>query len=109
MTPTEISVSRHAVPSYETMPDGREICTETPAGKREYRARTLVMRWRQGELCRWCGQWMAEDETTFDHDNRRGAGRRDDRIEVLGKRQNAAVHKLCNQERGSQARLSKVS
>lgn len=99
-------------PAFETMPDGREICLDTPAGKKEYRCRTLECRRRQGELCRWCGFWMAEEQTTLDHDNRRGGGRRDDRIViiVLGKRvrHNAAVHMLCNGERGSQKRLTRL-
>lgn len=93
------------------MPDGREICIESNAGKREYRNRTLAMRERQGELCRWCGHWMKENETTFDHDDRRGGGRQDDRILVPSggrlTRKNAAVHKLCNGERGSSPHLTK--
>lgn len=99
---------RRPAPAITTMPDGKEICSPTGSGAREYRRRTLAMRARQGELCRWCGMWMPEDETTFDHDDRRTKGRRDDRIVVLGKRKNAAVHKLCNGERGSRAQLTKA-
>jgi DNA repair photolyase len=95
-----------------TFPDGREICHLTAAGKREYRNRTLKMRKRQGELCRWCGEWMREEETTFDHDARRN-GRQDDRAEIkdpeTGKVRwlNAAVHKLCNGMRGSRPQLTR--
>lgn len=93
-------------------PGGREICQlETAEGARIYRSRTLSMRKRQKELCRWCGLWMAEDETTFDHDEMRSV-HHDDRICKLVngvmKAINAAVHKLCNVARGSQKRLSKL-
>jgi hypothetical protein len=50
---------------------------------------------------------MAEPETTFDHDDGRRGGRHDDRIEIDGKRKNAAVHKLCNGERGSSPHLTR--
>lgn len=97
------------VPAFTTLPDGREICSPTAAGRREYRHRTLLMRARQGNLCRWCGLWMAEDETTMDHDGRRN-GRQDDRTQkiVRGRmrRINAAVHKLCNSARGSSCHLT---
>lgn len=101
---------RMPVPPFTTYDGGRQICSPTAAGCREYRRRTLLMRTRQGNLCRWCGYWMAEDETTFDHDRRRGAGRQDDRIEVPVRvhmrRINGAVHKLCNAARGSSYHLT---
>jgi len=84
-----------------TYDDGREVCQENTAGRREYRRRTLAMRDRQGELCARCGEWMSEADTTFDHENGRGGGKRDDRIEVDGERQNAALHGKCNHEKGS--------
>ena len=87
-----------------TLSDGREICLATSAGRREYRVRTLAMRRRQGDLCRWCGCFLPEDEASFDHDRLRN-GRQDDRILVAGKPINAAVHKLCNSERGSRRNL----
>lgn len=96
--------------AFEIMPDGRQICNETPAGRIEYRARTLFMRKRQGDLCRWCGMWMHKDETTFDHDSRRN-GRQDDRVAILkdGKMKwiNAAVHALCNGARGSRIQFTR--
>ena len=92
---------------FATLPDGREICLDTPRGRLEYRQRTLAMRTRQGSLCRWCGHFMREEETTFDHDALRN-GRQDDRIEIAGQRINAAVHKLCNSERGSQRKLTRT-
>jgi hypothetical protein len=46
---------------------------------------------------------MDADEITFDHEAGRGMGgaKRDDRIEVDGKRKNAAVHFGCNAAKGS--------
>jgi hypothetical protein len=38
---------------------------------------------------------------TFDHEAGRGAGKQDDRIEVAGLWQNAAVHEICNSLKGS--------
>jgi len=63
----------------------------------------MAMRERQSELCAICGLWMKEEETTFDHEDGRGigGGHRDDRIEVDGEPQNAAVHLHCNVRKGS--------
>jgi hypothetical protein len=44
---------------------------------------------------------MDAEAATFDHENGRSAGKRDDRIEIDGKPINAAVHKSCNSARGS--------
>ena len=44
---------------------------------------------------------MALADATFDHENGRTAGKRDDRTEVDGKPINAALHWRCNTERGS--------
>lgn len=86
----------------KVFPDGREICGKDAAGQREYRRRRLLMRDRQNELCCLCGQWMAEDEASFEHEAGRTAGRRDDRIELPdGRRINGASHSLCNYARGS--------
>lgn len=96
------AVPRRAINGVITYDDGREKCIEqTAEGNREYRRRTLEMRDRQDELCGTCGFWMSEDEATFDHQFGRTRGKRDDRIWVDGKRKNAAVHKLCNGEKGS--------
>jgi hypothetical protein len=83
------------------MEDGREICARNAAGRRIYRARTLNMRERQLELCCLCGLWMPENETTFEHEFGRTAGRHDDRITVAGVWRNGASHALCNGKRGS--------
>ena len=80
-------------------PDGKEICDQTTAGRREYVRRTAAMQERQNNLCAHCGKPMYVP--CFDHENGRGAGKHDDRIEVEGIWQNAALHWTCNSERGS--------
>lgn len=83
-------------------PDGKEICvTAMIMGRKEYRTRTLIMFTRQKGICRWCGFPMTWESATFDHDNGRTKGNQDDRIEIDGRWQNAAVHGGCNAERGS--------
>lgn len=87
-------------------PDGREVCLENAEGKRLYRRRTLAMRDRQLEICRLCGLWMHEDETTFDHGIPRGMGGgfTDDRIDIVdeeGNFINTAAHMKCNGAKGS--------
>ena len=91
-------------PPVKVYPDGREVCRNTPAGKAEYRNRTLAMRTRQNNLCSWCGWFMAVEETTFDHSEGRGfnGSHRDDRCEF-----NTAMHLLCNQKKAS-VRASKL-
>lgn len=74
---------------------------QTICGMVEYRQRTLLMRSIQKDLCGLCGHWMSEEEATFDHEDGRTGGKYDDRIFVDGKRKNAAVHKLCNGDKGS--------
>jgi hypothetical protein len=88
---------------YGITKDGREICRKTPLGRALYRQRTLAMAFRQKWRCALCGKPMSEDDVTFDHQDGRGMGgsRRDDRIEIDGKRFNAAAHEKCNGEKGS--------
>jgi hypothetical protein len=61
---------------------------------------------RQGWLCGLCGLLMSKETVTFDHEFGRGMGgaRREDRIEIDGRRINAAVHFLCNGLKGSSAK-----
>lgn len=85
-----------------TMKDQREICQQqTKAGADEYRLRRMLMRARQNNLCCLCGLWMSEEECSFEHENGRGGGKREDRILIDGKRVNGASHCRCNMERGS--------
>jgi hypothetical protein len=83
--------------------DGREVCIiASAAGKRKYNSRKMEMRDRQNELCCLCGQWMREDDTSFEHQFGRGAGRQDDRIVLPDRtRINGASHYRCNGARGS--------
>lgn len=84
--------------------DGREVCDlKCAAGKREYLYRIAEMMVRQGMVCPLCGGWLSCSDATFEHQAGRGhgGGHRDDRIEVDGKPQNAAVHGSCNSKKGS--------
>ena len=84
--------------------DGREICSEHAAGKREYRKRTEFMSLRQRHLCAICGKFMVDP--TFDHEAGRGFGggfRDDSLFHADGTWRNAAVHFLCNGQKGSRA------
>lgn len=80
----------------------REVCQNNAAGDAEYKRRTLAMAARQKGMCALCGTPLGND-VTFDHEQGRGLGgaKRDDRIEVEGRWQNAAVHWKCNGEKGS--------
>lgn len=82
---------------------GREVCRKNGAGRREYRKRVELMHQRQLGLCAICGRPLRLDQATFDHERPRGLGGgfRDDRIEIDGEPINAAVHGLCNVQRGS--------
>jgi hypothetical protein len=81
---------------------GREVLNlDTELGRQAYEIRTLLMAARQNNLCGLCGFPMTQP--SFDHENGRGmnGGHRDDRIEVNGVWQNAAVCLNCNSEKGS--------
>lgn len=83
-----------------TYPEGRECCTDTAAGKREYYRRTREMAARQDEICAICLQFMVVP--TFEHQDGRGfnGSHRDDRIEIDGAWHNAALCFTC-QGKGS--------
>jgi hypothetical protein len=89
--------------AYRTYPDGRQVCTDTTAGKHEYHRRLTEMYERQDGLCAICGCWMAPEQATFEHEAGRGSGggHRDDRSEVDGHWQNAALDWGCNVAKGS--------
>jgi hypothetical protein len=84
-------------------PGGRQVCAYTAGGKREYRSRTETMWQRQLGYCTICLKPMRIEEATYEHSEGRGmgGGHRDDRIEVKGVWQNAAVHGMCNVLKGS--------
>jgi hypothetical protein len=97
-------------------PDGREVCKlDCKKGSDEYQRRKFVMWDRQGKRCALMitdickqrqGRWP-KDETQYDHEDGRGGGKQDDRIEVLDpetgkmKPQNGTVCPYCNSAKGS--------
>jgi hypothetical protein len=97
----------------KVMRDGREICAKgiDAAGREgaaEYKSRTRKMWTRQKGICCLYGYCpdcpgpMALEEATFDHEDGRGGGRRDDRIELPdGTWINGACHGPCNGWKGS--------
>jgi hypothetical protein len=91
-------------PAVKVFPDGREVCNlKVKAGKQEYYQRTITMLQRQRFLCAMCHENMHPIWAEFDHEAGRGSGggHRDDRIEVDGHWQNAALCRTCNSEKGS--------
>jgi hypothetical protein len=86
----------------KTFPDGKQVCDVTTAeGLRQYKARKVEMWMRQERRCPLCDLWINSNAIEFDHQIPRGAGNQDDRIEVDGMWQNAAVHHRCNTRKGS--------
>lgn len=84
-------------------PDGREVCQDNPAGRREYARRVQVMLQRQNYRCSLCNGRLSVARATFEHERRRGMGAafRDDRIEdEQGNWLNTAAHWRCNSKRG---------
>jgi hypothetical protein len=90
----------------------REICNQSlRTGKLEYRRRVAEMVYRQDRRCalqisHWCQKgngYLSIYSATFDHEAGRGlnGSHRDDRIEVDGQWQNAAVCEACNILKGS--------
>lgn len=87
-----------------TVIEGREVLDlRTALGLREYKARIAAMVERQGGLCPACR--LGLNTSTFDHEDGRGAGKRDDRIWVErdGEMQplNHALCYQCNISKGS--------
>lgn len=83
-------------------PDGREVCQDSPEGRKEYTRRIAVMVRRQNCRCCLCPDRLYIADATFEHQRRRGFGAafRDDRIEKDGQPFNGAAHWICNHERG---------
>ena len=79
-------------------PDGREVCTDTPGGWKEYGRRIDRMLQAQGWRCCLCGKKIrTRQDATFEHSRRKGMGAafRDDRED-----RNGAAHWICNREKG---------
>lgn len=90
--------------SVHTYPGGRQVCTDTAAGKCEYKARTTEMWLRQDGICPITNEWVDENRVQFDHEAGRGSngGHRDDRtLNDKGEWQNAAVSPEGNTLKGS--------
>jgi len=94
---------RKPAPPVVIYPCGREVCSPTKLGAREYRSRTEQMWARQKGICSICLKPMRIEEATYEHSKGRGmgGGHRDDRISIDGKPHNTAAHGLCNAEKGS--------
>lgn len=89
---------------FHTTRDGREICSEHAAGKREYERRKKIMWMRQLERCATCREHTAFEEGQFGHGRSRGfgGGFRDDRIwDQDGRPMNAFLCGKCNSAQGS--------
>lgn len=61
---------------------------------------------RQNGVCCDCGEPLSWAEATFEHEDGRGAGKRDDRVAIFDddhfvKHINGAAHLICNSQRGS--------
>lgn len=85
-------------------PDGREVCQDNAAGRREYDRRIQVMCQRQNFRCCLCPERIHPPSATFEHERLRGAGGafRDDRIlDANGEECNGAAHWKCNRIKGS--------
>lgn len=98
---------RKKVSPFRVMPDGREICSNAPSGRKEYKSRTFQMAAWQKNICalqitescvRHRGFMMAP---IFGHAVSRGGGKQDDRIMVNGERLNRALCWACNSLQGS--------
>jgi len=111
--PKPKQIRRGKIPSFRTMADGREICSNTPSGYAEYCRRKYIMLERQNfkcasqisPLCETRGNLgtLRPELTTFGHVDGRGMGgaKRDDRIEKNGKPYNEAQCWWCNDLLGS--------
>jgi hypothetical protein len=102
-------------PAFKKFDDGREVCytvgtvKDSVIGRAEYSRRARSMWERQNRICCLfghapnCPGTLAVNEITFEHQNGRGGGKRDDRIEIDGKWINGAAHLLCNQWKSSRS------
>jgi hypothetical protein len=107
--PKPKDAKRPPKPAVKVYPSGREVCSKSKAGRDEYRRRVQTMWQRQGgrrglqisEYCKSVGGFMRLEESTFEHVDGRGGGKRDDRIEKDGKPYNLAACGICNFLKGS--------
>ncbi len=88
--------------AFRRYPDGREVCLENEAGRKEYKLRTEIIRLRQYNIC--CRGTHLIINPTFDHERSRGMGgaSRDDRTQdESGNPRNGCSCFTCNGKAGS--------
>jgi hypothetical protein len=88
--------------------DGKEVCNVAiPEGYAEYHWRVMLMWIRQEGVCCNCRLPLALKAATFEHQNGRGAAKRDDRIALYDEEGRFVCHingascAQCNRNRGS--------
>ena len=105
---------KRQIPHVKIMPDGREILqtrmthSSGAEGRAEYKRRVRLMWERQDKMCCLfgfipeCPGRLDLRVATFEHENCRGGGKRDDRISLPnGDWINGAAHAACNGLKGS--------
>lgn len=111
-----MDMSELAIPKTKTrkrgwitvFPDGREkLNLKTVEGANEYHRRKWEMRGRQNDICclygfiEGCPGYLKPCDTSFEHEDGRGAGKQEDRISKDGRNYNGASHFICNGKKGS--------
>lgn len=96
--PKPSQVLRASEDAFRTLSDGRQICSDTRAGRIEYAHRRWVAWKAQKFRCALCHRPLRFEEATSDHIRPRkmGAGERDDRQANI-----QAVCTRCNGLKGS--------
>ncbi len=102
------------LPHVKVFPDGREVCQtrldhpEGAEGRAEYKRRKEAMWERQKGICCLygflpeCPGKLEIKLATFEHEDGRGGGKRDDRISLPdGTWINGVSHLMCNSLKGS--------
>ena len=108
------SQMRRELPHVKVFPDGREVCEtrldhpEGAEGRAEYKRRKKAMWERQKGICCLygflpeCPGKLEIKLATFEHEDGRGGGKRDDRISLPdGTWINGVSHLMCNSLKGS--------
>ena len=105
---------KRELPHVKVFPDGREVCQtrldhpEGAEGRAEYKRRKEAMWKRQKGICclygffPQCPGKLLLKECSFEHEDGRGGGKRDDRISLPdGTWINGVSHLQCNSAKGS--------
>ena len=85
---------------FRTMPDKREVCDKSSAGRREYKQRREDAWDRDKGICILCERFVPLEQATVEHIRTKGlgGGKHDDRLDNL-----AVSHWYGNNARGSRA------